>query len=79
MTRPTDLEEINPCPITSDVKIIVQQAALFESELSEIVAAIVAQKYDPVRFEHLVEEHNELRESQKRRGNHNDESRGGNE
>jgi hypothetical protein len=53
--RRTKLEKVYASLVSSDVKIFVEESASFESELSQIVAAIVSEKDYSSRFQHLCE------------------------
>ncbi len=51
----TKLKKVYASLVSSDVEIFVKESASFESELSQIVAAIVSEEDDSSRFQHLYE------------------------
>ena len=49
----TWFEEVNPCFIAPDVKIFIQQTALFETKLSEIISTVISEDDKPSWFQYL--------------------------
>ena len=49
----TWFEEVNSCFITPDVKIFIQQTALFETKLGEIISTVISEDDKPSWFQYL--------------------------
>ena len=49
----TKVEEVYPSLVASDVEVVLQQAARFETQLRQIVPTIVSEEHQTTWFEHL--------------------------